>query len=74
VGRWLFLLCWLVAGSAAAQMPTSAPDPITFGYAVERGDLSTVTRWLDEGLDPEYEAAHIGTGLMVAAWYGHIPS
>jgi hypothetical protein len=72
VGRWLFLLCWLVAGSAAAQMPTSAPDPITFGYAVERGDLSTVTRWLDEGLDPEYEAAHIGTGLMVAAWYGHI--
>ena len=53
-------------------MSTASPDPITFGYAVERDDLRTVTRWLDEGLDPEYQAAHIGTGLMVAAWYGHI--
>jgi len=42
------------------------------GYAVERGDLRTVKRWLDEGLNPEYQAAHIGTGLMVAAWYGQI--
>jgi ankyrin repeat protein len=25
-----------------------------------------------KGLNPEYQAAHIGTGLMVAAWYGHI--
>jgi hypothetical protein len=49
-----------------------APDPITFGYAVERGDLRTVKRWLDDGLNPEYQAAQIGTGLMVAAWYGNI--
>ncbi len=69
--RWLFLLCCWLAGPASAQT-TAPPDPITFGYAVERGDLDTVTGWLDEGLDPEYEAAHIGTGLMVAAWYGHI--
>jgi hypothetical protein len=53
-----------------AEVP--APDPITFEYAVERGDLRTVKRWLDEGLNPEYQAAHIGTGLMVAAWYGQI--
>jgi ankyrin repeat protein len=72
LGRWLLLVCCVLAGSASAQMSTVSPDPFTFGYAVERGDLRTVTRWLDEGLDPEYQAAHIGTGLMVAAWYGHI--
>ena len=71
-GNWLLLVVCLFGGSALAQMSTPAPDPITFGYAVERGDLGTVTRWLDDGLDPEYEAAHVGTGLMVAAWYGNI--
>ncbi|WP_313950129.1 ankyrin repeat domain-containing protein [Accumulibacter sp.] len=69
-GSWLLLVFCLLAGSASAQVP--APDPITFGFAVERGDLRTVTRWLDEGLDPEYQAAQIGTGLMVAAWNGNI--
>ena len=68
-GRWLLLSCWLV-GIAWAQAP--APDPLTFEFAVERGDLRKVGRWLDEGLDPEYQAAHIGTGLMVAAWYGNL--
>jgi hypothetical protein len=68
-GGWLLVWCLLVA-PAWAQTP--APDPITFEYAVERGDLRTVKRWLDEGLNPEYQAAHIGTGLMVAAWYGNI--
>jgi len=68
--RWLLLVCWLLAGAAVAQAP--APDPITFGYAIERGDLRTVTRWLDEGLDPEYQAAQVGSGLMVAAWHGNV--
>lgn len=63
----LFVLCLLAAPAWAA-----APDPITFGLVVERGDLSTVKAWLDEGLDPEYQADRIGTGLMVAAWNGHI--
>ncbi len=71
-GRWLLLAMCLLAGPLAAQMPTAAPDPITFGYAVERGDLRTVTRWLDEGLNPDYEAAQVGTGVMVAAWYGQV--
>lgn len=70
--RLLLLACCLLAGSAAAQGPASPPDPIVFGHAVERGDLRTVTRWLDEGLSPEYQAAHIGTGLMVAAWHGNL--
>lgn len=63
----ILLLCVSAAGALA-----SAPDPIDFGATVERGDLRRVTRWLDEGLDPEYQASHIGTGLMVAAWNGNI--
>lgn len=66
----VLLLCCLLAGSGWAQVPT--PDPFTFEYAVERGDLRTVKRWLDQGLNPEYEAAHVGTGLMLAAWYGNV--
>lgn len=61
---WLWLLTTLAWGAS--------PDPLTFGYAVERGDVVKVRAWLDEGLDPDYEAAHIGTGLMIAAWYGRI--
>lgn len=71
-GRVLLLTVVLLAGPVRAQLQPSVPDPITFGYAVERGDLRTVTRWLDQGLDPEYQAAQVGTGLMVAAWHGRI--
>ncbi|WP_186408052.1 ankyrin repeat domain-containing protein [Candidatus Accumulibacter aalborgensis] len=67
---WLLIAFWLLAGPAWGQAP--APDPITFEYAIERGDLRKVKGWLDEGLNPEYQAAHIGSGLMVAAWYGHV--
>lgn len=50
----------------------ATPDPIEFGVTVERGDLRTVKQWLDEGLNPEYQADKIGTGLMIAAWNGNI--
>ena len=63
----LLMLCLL-----AAPVWGALPDPVGFGYAVERGDLVTVKRWLDEGLDPEYQAAQVGTGLMVAAWNGNV--
>lgn len=49
------------------------PDPVQFGIAVERGDTQAVKRWLDEGLDPNYEADRFGSGLMIAAWNGDIP-
>ena len=69
-GACLLLICCLLVSPLSAQVPT--PDPASFEFAVERGDLRTVRRWLEQGLNPEYEAAHIGTGLMVAAWYGNI--
>jgi len=69
-GACLLLICCLLAAPVVAQVPT--PSPASFEFAVERGDLRTVRRWLEQGLNPEYEAAHIGTGLMVAAWYGNI--
>ena len=49
------------------------PDEITFGVRVEQGDLSMVGGWLAAGLDPNFESARIGTGLMIAAWRGDIP-
>jgi len=70
LGACLLLISCLLLPPALAQVPT--PDPVRFEFAVERGDLRMVRRWLEQGLHPEYEAAHIGTGLMVAAWYGNI--
>jgi ankyrin repeat protein len=61
--------CWLVV---TAWAHAATPDPTSFGLAVERGDRKTVERWLDEGLDPDYEAAQLGSGLLVAAWHGRI--
>lgn len=71
--HWIEVLrCWALACLIATSVQAAPPDPITFEYAIERDDLRTVRRWLDEGLPPDYEAAHIGTGLMVAAWHGRV--
>ncbi|MEF8698798.1 MAG: ankyrin repeat domain-containing protein [Candidatus Accumulibacter sp. UW20] len=82
LGGGLLLLGCLLTVPVSAQSPAAvavpattpavAPDPFAFGYAVERGDLRKVKNWLDQGLNPEYEGAHVGTGLMIAAWYGNI--
>ena len=53
---------------ARAQLP----DPVRFGVAMEMGDLAAAKRWLDEGLDPDFFADRIGTGLMIGAWEGNI--
>ena len=63
----LVALCFLAATANAEQ-----PNPVTFSRAVELGDKATVTRWLDDGLDPDYMGNQIGSGLMIAAWYGKI--
>ena len=66
--RALFFLLCLLAGTASATLP----DPVSFGWAVESKDLKKVREWLDEGLDPEFQAQSIGSGLMIAAWSGNI--
>ena len=60
------LCLWTAAAWAAL------PDPITFSWAVERGDFTKVRGWLDEGLDPEFQGKPLGSGLMIAAWNGNI--
>lgn len=67
-GRALILVLSLWAATAWAALP----DPIAFSWAVERGDLNKVKSWLDEGLDPEFQSAPLGSGLMIAAWNGNI--
>jgi hypothetical protein len=71
------LLC---AGSARAQFlqqlfgaPSATPDPVSYGVQVESGNLPQVRDWLNAGMNPDYVADRIGTGLMIAAWTGNIP-
>jgi uncharacterized protein len=58
----------LVCGTPRAQ-----PDPVAYGNRVESGDVAQVRAWLDAGLDPDFPADRIGTGLMIAAWNGDLP-
>jgi len=58
-----------LAHPARAQLP----DPVRFGLRVELGDIAQVREWLEAGLQPDFVADHIGTGLMIAAWEGNIP-
>jgi len=66
--RALFIGLCLMAGTACAALP----DPVTFAWIVERGDIGKVRSWLDEGLDPEFQGSQIGSGLMIAAWNGNV--
>ena len=61
-------LLLLHAGALQAR-----PDPVSFGIQVEAGNHAQVREWLARGLDPNFVADRIGTGLMIAAWYGDIP-
>lgn len=62
------LLCCLLLPAARAELP----DPVRFSIALELGDRAAAQRWLDAGLDPDFEGQLIGTGLMIAAWEGNI--
>jgi len=68
MGLAALLLWWTLTVSVAAAQP----DPARFGVAVEQGDLPTVSKWLEAGLDPDFIADRIGSGLMIAAWEGNI--
>lgn len=62
-------LLFCLALPARAELPS----PVAFGVALEVGDLTRARQWLDEGLDPNFSADRIGTGLMIGAWEGNIP-
>ena len=62
------------AAAASRSASTFVPlDPASFGNHLEMGDIAQVRAWLDAGLDPDYLADRVGTGLMLAAWCGDIP-
>ena len=62
------------AGEISAAAPEfTPPDAATYGVRLESGDIAQLRKWLDAGLDPDYVADRIGTGLMIAAWQGDIP-
>lgn len=69
--RGLALALALLAVSGAPR--AVLPDAARYGAILELGDMRQVRHWLDEGLDPNFVADRIGTGLMVAAWSGNIP-
>ena len=60
-GVFLLVLAGEIAWAAT-------PDPVEFGWAVENNQIERVRKWLNEGLDPEFQGNEIGTGLMIAAW------
>ncbi len=64
----LLVVCGLLLGLAHA----ASPDPVAFGLTIERGDVGKARAWLDAGMDPEFQAPTIGSGLMIAAWNGNI--
>lgn len=66
----LILLACLLRPAWAA--PPTPPTALEYGVAVEAGNTHAVRQWLDEGLPPDYEADRIGSGLMIAAWNGHV--
>lgn len=59
-------------GLALQGVEGAEPGPTQFGVAIERGDIRRAQQWLDEGLDPDFLADRIGTGLMIGAWEGNI--
>ena len=71
-GAGLPLILGLALLAAPALTSAAAPDPVKFGVAIEVGDTRSAKAWLEEGLDPNFLADRIGTGLMIAAWEGNI--
>lgn len=72
---WRTRLFILGICAAALQPAAAAPEvsPVTFGVAIERGDIDLARRWLDAGLPVDFVGDRVGTGLMIAAWEGNLP-
>ncbi len=54
------------------QLSTSPPDAAEYGVTLEMSNLPQVRAWLDAGMDPDFLADRVGTGLMFAAWHGDL--
>ena len=67
------LLFALLAALPLAAVRAELPDPTRFSVVLELGNVARAKKWLDEGLDPDFEGHLIGTGLMIGAWEGNIP-
>jgi len=67
------LLCCDLARAQPWRVSSELPDAAAYGVHLEMSDLPQVRAWLDAGLDPEFLADRIGTGLMFSAWFGDIP-
>jgi len=65
-------LTMILALLAPAGARAELPDPVRFAVTVQAGDVEKVRGWLEQGLDPEFKADRVGTGLMLAAWEGNI--
>ncbi|MDR2164431.1 MAG: ankyrin repeat domain-containing protein [Zoogloeaceae bacterium] len=73
-GLFILACSGTASGQVSSEKPDfTPPDPVRFGNVIEMGDVAQVERWLDQGLDPDYRANRIGTGLMIAAWEGNLP-
>jgi hypothetical protein len=69
----VFLATALAMVALAQPARAQLPDPVRFGVRMEYGDIDQAREWLDAGLEPDFVADRIGTGLMIAAWEGNIP-
>lgn len=69
----LLLLGMGMAGAQPWRLSSGPPDSVTYGVHLEMSDLPQVRAWLDAGLDPDFMADRIGTGLMFSAWFGDLP-
>jgi len=70
--KWLAAAMLTMTLLAPAGARAEPPDPVRFAVTIQSGDVEQVRAWLKEGLDPEYKADRVGTGLMLAAWEGNI--
>jgi hypothetical protein len=73
--RYRQLAACLVASCivfVASPSRAALPDPVRFGVAIELGNVSAARAWLDAGLDPNFAADRVGTGIMLGAWEDNI--
>jgi ankyrin repeat protein len=68
-----WLLCFDMARAQPWRPSSELPDAAAYGVHLEMRDLPQVRAWLDAGLDPDFMADRIGSGLMFSAWFGDIP-